>query len=46
MRFNAGGALVLASAAWLALALGLYVSILRLPRRRRKRGRIARPTST
>lgn len=46
MHFSAALALALASAAWLAVSFGLYVSILWLPRRRTRRGRIARPTST
>jgi len=38
-------ALLLAAAAWIVVAFGLYVWILWLPRRRNRRGRIARPTS-
>ena len=39
-------ALLLASAAWLVVAGVLYVSILVLPRRLMRRGRIAKPTTT
>ena len=46
MRLPAVLALLLAVAAWLVVALGLYVSILWLPRRRRRRGNMARPTTT
>ena len=45
-RFNPAEALVLASAAWTALALMLYVLIVRLPRRRKKRAKRAKPTTT
>lgn len=46
LHFSAALALGLAAAAWLVVAFGLYVSILWLPRRRTRRGRMARPTST
>jgi hypothetical protein len=40
-------ALTVAAATWMLVALGLYVSIVWLPRRRKSiRGTIARPTST
>ncbi len=45
-RFNLPTALGLAAATWVVVAGSLYVSILWLPRRRARRGRIARPTST
>lgn len=46
-RFSALVALLLAAAAWLLVALALYVSILWLPRRRRRRRlSIVKPTST
>ncbi len=45
LHLSAALALVLAAAAWIVVAFGLYVSILWLPRRRNRRGRIARPTS-
>lgn len=45
-RFSGLVALVLAGAAWLLVALGLYVSILWLPRRRHRPVKTANPTTT
>jgi len=45
-RFSAGIALALACAAWAVIAAGLYVLIVVVGRRRKRRVRIARPTST
>ncbi len=45
-RFAAGIGLALASATWVVLAIGLYVLIVWLPRRRKRPVKIARPTST
>ena len=46
IRFPGAVALALAAAAWLVVAFGLYVSILWLPRRRSRRGKIAKATTT
>ena len=46
VRFSAVVALTLATATWVAVAGVLYVSILWLPRRRSRRGKIAKPTTT
>ncbi|HLZ94564.1 MAG TPA: DUF3147 family protein [Candidatus Dormibacteraeota bacterium] len=45
-RFSGLVALLLAAAAWLVVALALYVSILWLPRRRKRPVKIAKPTIT
>jgi len=45
-RLPALAALLLAAAAWFAVAGALYVSILWLPRRLKRRGRVTIPTTT
>lgn len=45
-HFSAGIALGLAASAWAVLAIGLYVLIVWLPRRRRRPVKTAKPTTT
>lgn len=45
-RFSPGIALALACTVWAVVAAGLYVLMVRLPRRRKRPVKIARPTST